>query len=179
MALEVCILGGGCFWCLDAVFRAVEGVVSSTCGYADGIVENPTYEQICTGNTGHAEVVEIAFENSAISFRQLLEIFFTIHDPTTLNRQGADVGTQYRSIIIFENESQKTEANSIIDLLAKNHVWHNRIVTEVKPRGKFYVAEDYHQDYFSKNPAGGYCQMVVRPKVLKFREAFLNLVREK
>ncbi len=175
---EVATLAGGCFWCLEAVFddlRGVEGVVS---GYAGGRVPDPTYEQVCAGTTGHAEVVQLTFDPRAVSFRELLEVFFTIHDPTTPNRQGADVGTQYRSAVFYHTPEQKEETQRVIRELEEARVWGAPIVTEVAPFEKFYPAEDYHQEYFRRNPAQPYCQVVVAPKVSKFRQKFLGKLKK-
>jgi len=179
MASEKALLGGGCFWCLDAVFREVKGVEKVISGYAGGARPNPTYEQICTGATGHAEVVEITFDPAVISFRNLLGIFFTIHDPTTLNRQGNDVGTQYRSVVFCQNEAQEEAVHEAIALLNDSGDYKNPVVTEIvdSPATKaipFWPAEDYHQDYFTQHPGQGYCQFVVAPKVAKFRQKFPN-----
>ncbi len=162
-------LGGGCFWCLEAVYDRVEGVASVTSGYAGGRVPNPTYRQVCYGNTGHAEVVQLEYDPNVIAYRDLLEIFFTIHDPTTKNRQGADVGPQYRSIILYHDEAQRATAEAVIDELEAEGVFDDPIVTEVEPLDAFYPAEDYHQDYFAKNPGQPYCQAVIAPKVNKLR----------
>lgn len=170
MKTETATLAGGCFWCLEAVYQRVKGVVHVESGYTGGHVPNPTYEQVCEGTTGHAEVVQIRFESDVISYRELLEIFFTIHDPTTPNRQGNDVGTQYRSAIYFATPEQRDTAKQVIACMG--NVWDAPIVTEVTPLGSYYKAEDYHQDYFNKHPLQGYCAFVVAPKVSKFREAF-------
>ncbi len=162
--------GGGCFWCLEAVYDRVEGVESVTSGYAGGHVENPTYRQVCNGTTGHAEVVQIEYNSAAITYRDLLEIFFTIHDPTTKNRQGADVGPQYRSIILYHDADQKATAETLIDDLESDGVFGDPIVTEVKPLNQFYRAEDRHQDYYRDNPGLPYCQAVIAPKVNKLRQ---------
>lgn len=162
--------GGGCFWCLDAVFRDTKGVLSVESGYMGGTVEHPGYQMVCSGRTGHAEVVQIKFDPRTITFQELLEIFFTIHDPTTLNRQGHDSGTQYRSVIFTHSKDQEISANKIIKDLEKHYP--NPIVTEVVPLSTFYPAEAYHQDYFSENPAQPYCQAVVRPKLEKFWKVF-------
>ncbi len=170
MAIESIVIGGGCFWCLDSVFRHLEGVTSSLCGYTAGHVSNPTYEAVCHGGTGHAEVVEIRFDNNVISLDTLLKIFFTIHDPTTLNRQGNDVGTQYRSILLHQNTAQKQQfEQALIDFQAN---FSNPIVTEIEALGTLYIAEDYHQDYFTNNPGNGYCQAVIPPKMIKVAEYF-------
>lgn len=170
--LHIATLGGGCFWCLEAVFQEVEGVRQVVSGYAGGHVDNPTYQQVCLELTGHAEVVQITFDPQIVSFGQLLEIFFTIHDPTTLNRQGADQGSQYRSAIYYHSEEQRDVANATIKRLTRDGVWAQPIVTEVAPLAKFYPAEGYHQNYYRNNPVQPYCLMVVRPKVAKYREKF-------
>ncbi len=169
---QVATLAGGCFWCLEAVFEQVPGVVHVVSGYTGGTLDNPNYEAVCGGQTGHAEAVRIAFDPAVISFRQLLEIFFSIHDPTTLNRQGNDVGTQYRSAIFYHDVRQRTEAESMIVELGNRHVWPAPIVTEILPAPEFYPAEDYHQHYYAQHPGQGYCQFVIAPKLAKFRELF-------
>ena len=169
-ALEVATLGGGCFWCLEAVYDQLRGVADVVSGYAGGHVTEPSYEQVCGGRTGHAEVVQVTFDPAVITYRQVLEVFFSIHDPTTLNRQGADVGPQYRSAIFYHSPEQKAAAEELIGELAGKQLWDGRIVTEVTPFEKFYPAEDYHQEYFARNPNQGYCQFVVAPKVAKFRK---------
>ncbi len=174
---DVATLGGGCFWCLEAVYDEIEGVISVESGYAGGHKPNPTYEEVCTGRTGHAEVVQIAFNPQVITFRDLLDIFFSIHDPTTLNRQGADVGPQYRSIILYHNEEQRRIAEEMIASLNAAKVWKNPIVTEVKPFTEFWMAEEYHQEYFAKNPYQGYCMAVVAPKVTKARKQFAGRIK--
>lgn len=166
----VATLGGGCFWCLEAVYDEVAGVQQVVSGYAGGSVANPTYEQVCSGATGHAEVVQITYDPDVVSYRDLLEIFFTIHDPTTPNRQGADVGTQYRSAIFYHDEAQRETAEAVIDDLTEQRVWSDPIVTEISPLDTFYRAEDYHQDYFRRNTYQPYCQFVVAPKVRKLRK---------
>ena len=171
-------LGGGCFWCLEAVFELVRGVDKVVSGYAGGSVPKPSYEQVCTGATGHAEVVQIAFDPAQVSFRDLVDIFFTIHDPTTLNRQGADVGTQYRSAIFYHNAAQKEVAEEAIKDWAGRGLWPDPIVTQVVPLQEFYAAEDYHQSYFRNHPNQGYCQAVINPKVAKFRKQFQAKMRE-
>jgi peptide-methionine (S)-S-oxide reductase len=163
---------GGCFWCLEAVFLRLKGVQRVESGYAGGHVENPTYRAVCTGSTGHAEVVQVDFDPSKITFSELLEVFFAIHDPTTLNRQGADVGTQYRSAIFYHDDVQKQEAERMIADLNAQNIWDNPIVTEVAPLTKFYPAEDYHREYYDRNPEQGYCQVVISPKVAKLRQKF-------
>jgi peptide-methionine (S)-S-oxide reductase len=167
---EVATLAGGCFWCLEAVFQDVEGVLEVMPGYAGGSVENPTYEQVSTGRTGHAESVQVTFDPGVISYREILEIFFSIHDPTTLNRQGADVGTQYRSAVFYHDERQKATAAEVTEGLGKAGLWRRPIVTEVTALEKFYPAEEYHRDYYKKHPEQGYCRMVISPKVSKFRQ---------
>lgn len=172
---ETVTLAGGCFWCLEAVYDEVKGVLSVESGYANGHVANPSYRDVCNGDTGHAEVVQIKFDPSVISFRDILNIFFVIHDPTTLNRQGADVGTQYRSGIYYHTPEQKEVAEQTIRELEAQKVWNQPIVTEVEALKDFYIAEDYHQEYFAKNPYQPYCMAVVAPKVSKFRKHFLEL----
>lgn len=177
-SLEHATLAGGCFWCLEAVFTELEGVHGVRSGYAGGHVANPTYEQVCTGQTGHAEVVEVAFDPAIISFGDLLDVFFGIHDPTTLNRQGHDVGSQYRSAIFYASEAQKTEAEDKIAELSAAGLWPNPIVTEVAKLDTFYAAEDYHRDYFARNPDQPYCQGVIAPKVAKFRKNHLDRLKK-
>ena len=170
-------LAGGCFWCLEAVYNQLRGVQSVESGYAGGHIPNPNYQQVCTGSTGHAEVVQIRFDPGVITFRDLLEIFFTIHDPTTLNRQGADVGTQYRSAIFYHTPEQRAEAEQIINEMNAEKVWDAPIVTEVVPLEKFYKAEDYHQEYYQNNASQPYCQVVIAPKVAKFRQKYLEKLK--
>jgi len=170
VSLEVATLAGGCFWCLEAVFWEVDGVESVVSGYTGGTTTNPTYQQVCTGKTGHAEAVQINFNPSKISYREIMEIFFSVHDPTTLNRQGADVGTQYRSAIFYHNEKQKAVAEEFIGELNKSKLREKSIVTQIVPLDTFYPAEDYHREYFSRHPEQAYCQMVISPKVSKFRK---------
>ena len=172
-AREVATLGGGCFWCLEAVYVDLRGVDRVVSGYAGGHVPNPSYERVCAGATGHAEVVQITFDPQEISFGDVLDVFFTIHDPTTLNRQGADIGTQYRSIILYHTPEQRAVAERKIAELAASGTWRDPIVTELKPLEAFYPAEDYHQNYFRDNPRQPYCQAVVAPKVAKARKTFL------
>jgi peptide-methionine (S)-S-oxide reductase len=176
--LETATLAGGCFWCLEAVYDDLKGVESVVSGYAGGALRNPTYEQICSGNTGHAEVVQLSFDPSVVSFKELLEVFFTIHDPTTLNRQGADVGTQYRSAVFYHTPEQKATAEQVIAELGAAKVWHSPIVTEVAPLDVFYPAENYHQEYFARNPYQPYCQVVVAPKVSKFRKQNIERLKK-
>lgn len=158
--------GGGCFWCIEAIYKLVEGIETVISGYAGGDTENPTYQEVCSGYTGHAEVIQVEYDPNLITYQEILEIFFSVHDPTTLNRQGADVGTQYRSIILTENEEQAAIAKEMINKVSADYK--NPIVTQVEPLTAFYPAEQYHQDYFEKNPFQGYCRMVVAPKVNKF-----------
>jgi peptide-methionine (S)-S-oxide reductase len=169
---------GGCFWCLEAVFDQVRGVESVESGYAGGHVENPSYRAVCTGTTGHAEVVQVHYDGNVVSYQDLLNIFFGIHDPTTLNRQGADIGTQYRSAIFYHNEDQKSIAEKFIQDLEMQKIFDRPIVTQVVPLDKFYMAEDYHQEYFAKNPYQAYCMAVVSPKVSKFRKHFQDLLKK-
>lgn len=176
---QVAILGGGCFWCLDAVFRGLDGVLGVESGYAGGSVPDPTYDAVCSGRTGHAEVVKVTFDPAVLSFRDLLTVFFTIHDPTTKDRQGNDVGTQYRSVIFCETADQRADAEAVIAELTAKEIWRDPIVTEIAPRATFYPAENYHQDYFARNGAQPYCQIVVAPKVAKFRKAFADRLRKK
>ncbi|MEX2151745.1 MAG: peptide-methionine (S)-S-oxide reductase MsrA [Gemmatimonadaceae bacterium] len=166
--------GGGCFWCLDGAIRQLRGVEKIVSGYAGGKRPNPTYEQVCSGTTGHAEVVQISFDPSIITYRDLLGVLFTIHDPTTLNRQGSDIGTQYRSVIFYHSPEQEQDAKEVIRELESNKVWEDPIVTEVVPYSVFYPAEGYHQDYFNKNPNQPYCSAVVAPKVSKIRKAYFD-----
>jgi len=176
--LHTATLAGGCFWCLEAVFDDIKGVLGVESGYAGGHVENPSYRAVCTGSTGHAEVVQVHFDPNIVSYRDLLNVFFAIHDPTTLNRQGADVGTQYRSAIFYHNDDQKMVAEALIDELNSQKIWDNPIITDVSPLEKFYIAEDYHQEYFARNPYQPYCQAVVAPKVSKFRKHFLEMLKK-
>jgi peptide-methionine (S)-S-oxide reductase len=174
---EVATLAGGCFWCLDAVFRGLKGVEQVVSGYAGGTVPNPSYEAVCTGRTGHAEVVQVTFDPAILSYRDLVEVFFGIHDPTTLNRQGADVGTQYRSAIYYHSLEQERTAREVIAALEREQVFDAPIVTEVAPATEFYPAEEYHQDYFRRNPGQGYCRAVIAPKVAKFRKEHLERLK--
>lgn len=176
-AREVATLGGGCFWCLEAVYDELKGVEKVESGYAGGNVPNPTYEQVCSGRTGHAEVVQITFDPATISFKELLDVFFTIHDPTTRNRQGNDVGPQYRSIILYHDSGQRAVAEQAIAELNAAKLWGKPIVTELVPFTAFYPAEEYHQEYFQRNPYQPYCQLVVAPKVAKARKHFLDKLK--
>ncbi len=174
---EIATLAGGCFWCLEAVYDELKGVEDVVSGYAGGHVENPSYQAVCSGRTGHAEVVQIRFNSQVVSFKDLLGVFFTIHDPTTLNRQGADVGTQYRSAIFYHSLEQKMLAEQVIAEIEAAALWPNPVVTEVTPLDAFYPAEDYHQEYFRRNPYQGYCRAVVAPKVAKFRAKYLEKLK--
>ncbi|UCH49328.1 MAG: peptide-methionine (S)-S-oxide reductase MsrA [Betaproteobacteria bacterium] len=174
---EEAILAGGCFWCLEAVFDRLQGVESVESGYMGGSIDSPTYEQVCQGDTGHAEVVRVEFDPVIISYRELLTVFFSIHDPTTLNRQGSDVGTQYRSAIFYLSPEQKSSADAVIDELTKQKVFAKPIVTEVVPASTFYIGEGYHQRYFENNPQQPYCQFVVSPKVTKFRQQWADKLK--
>lgn len=175
--METITLGGGCFWCLEAVYEELKGVASVESGYAGGNVANPDYRSVCEGTTGHAEVVQVHWDPAVVSLRDLLHVFFVVHDPTTRNRQGADVGTQYRSIILYGDDGQKRVAEEVMREIAGERIWSGSLVTELKSLETFYRAEEYHQDYFAKNPEQGYCQVVVRPKVLKAREKFAHLLK--
>lgn len=175
MATEIATLGGGCFWCTEAVFQQMAGITAVESGYTGGQVANPSYEQICEGTTGHAEVVRLSFDPAVVSFREILEVFFTIHDPTTLNRQGNDVGTQYRSVIYYHTPQQQEIAKQVISEMA--NVWDAPIVTELSPAVTYYKAESYHQNYFRQNPLQGYCAFIVAPKVSKFRQTFRDRIK--
>ncbi len=175
--LQIAVLGGGCFWCTEAIYKQLRGVVGVTSGYAGGEMANPKSEQVYGGSTGHAEVIKVEFDSNQVSYRDLLEVFFAVHDPTTLNKQGNDVGEQYRSIILYADEEQKQQAEAIIRELEEAHAYENPIVTEIKPLEKFYEAEDYHQDYLENNPNQPYCQLVINPKIKKFKEKFASLLK--
>jgi peptide-methionine (S)-S-oxide reductase len=175
--LQTLVLGGGCFWCTEAVFKEVRGVVDVESGYSNGQAQQPTYEEVCTGRTGHAEVVKLTYDPSQVSTRQLLEIFFVVHDPTQLNRQGNDVGTQYRSGIYFTTPEQQQVAEDMLRTIGQEKLFGRPVVTEVQPLANYSPAEDYHQDFFEKNPTQGYCLAVAAPKVAKFRKTFTDLVR--
>ena len=177
MQLQTATLGGGCFWCLEAVYELVNGVESVVSGYAGGHVVNPSYEQVCTGTTGHAEVTQVTYNPSVVSLSHILDIFFTIHDPTTLNRQGYDVGPQYRSIILYHDDEQKAEAEAAIKRVSEQGLYRDPLVTQVEPLDIFYQAESYHQEYFRSNPGASYCQVIIEPKVAKFREKYLADLR--
>lgn len=175
---EVATLAGGCFWCLEAIFKEVKGVQRVLSGYTGGEKINPTYEEVCSDKTGHAEAIDITFFPDMISYREILEIFFTVHDPTTLNRQGNDVGTQYRSAIFYHNEAQKIIAEQVIKEINEAHIWDAPIITEVKPYAKFYSAEEYHREYFSRHPEQSYCQTVISPKLNKFRQRWAKRLKK-
>lgn len=176
--LEVATLAGGCFWCLEAVFDDLKGVESVESGYSGGHVQNPSYAQVCDGDTGHSEVVQVTFDPQVLSYKDLLKVFFTIHDPTSLNRQGNDVGTQYRSAIFYHNEEQKMTADEVIREIEAAKIWDRPVVTEVTPFDKFFMAEDYHQEYFKNNPFQGYCRAIIAPKVTKFRHTFADQLKK-
>ncbi|KTG19142.1 methionine sulfoxide reductase A [Pseudoalteromonas sp. XI10] len=173
--IQIATFGGGCFWCIDAAFRRVKGVLNVSSGYAGGEIENPSYQQICTGLTGHAEVVQLDFDSSIVSYNTLLEMFFTLHDATQLNRQGNDVGTQYRSVIYYHDEKQKAESQAMIDALQKQI--REPIVTELSPLTNFYPAEQYHQDYYNENPNQGYCSILIAPKIAKFEQYYADKLK--
>lgn len=175
--MEQATLGGGCFWCLEAVYLGLKGVSAAKSGYAGGLVPNPTYEQVCGKRTGHAEVVQVTFDPAVVSYADLLRVFFTIHDPTTKDRQGADVGPQYRSIILTHSDAQAETAKSVIAEITEAGVYSGKVVTEVEPLTKFWPAEPEHDDYFNRNPFSGYCRAVVAPKVQKFRKTFADRVK--
>lgn len=175
--LQQATLAGGCFWCLESAFNTVQGVESAYSGYAGGQLNNPTYEQVCSGNTGHAEVVRVNFDSDTLSYREVLEIFFALHNPTQLNRQGNDVGSQYRSAIFYHDADQKQLAQQIIDEIIEEQIWPDPVVTELTPLDNYYQAEDYHQDYFSNNPQNQYCNMVVAPKLAKFKKTFARKLK--
>jgi peptide-methionine (S)-S-oxide reductase len=177
MAIETATLGGGCFWCVEAVYDQLQGVTDVVSGYMGGALPNPSYEMVCTGATGHAEVVQVKFDNSIVSYDDILRVFFTVHDPTQLNRQGNDVGTQYRSVIFTHSDAQREAAGRIIREVAEQGLYPGRIVTEVTPASAFYPAEDYHQEYFARNPQQGYCRVVVAPKVAKFRKQYMDRLK--
>ena len=175
--LQVATFAGGCFWCTEAIFTRLEGVEKVVSGYTGGHIKNPAYREICSGNTGHAEAIQIFFDETIITFKELLDIFFATHDPTTLNRQGNDVGTQYRSAIFYSNEIQKQEATDFIDFLEREHIFNNPITTEIVKLEVFYNAEDYHQDYYNLNEEQPYCQFVIYPKLKKLKETYLNKLK--
>lgn len=176
--LQQTTLGGGCFWCLEAVYEELTGVTKVVSGYTGGRTVDPTYQDICGGDSGHAEVVQITFDPAVTSFAEILGVFFSIHDPTTLNRQGADVGTQYRSAVFFHDDDQRRIALAAVDAVNESGAWSNRVVTEVTPLHRFYRAEDYHQDYYADNATQGYCQVVINPKLAKFRKDFADKLKK-
>lgn len=177
-ALEIATLGGGCFWCLEAVYSELKGVLKVESGYSGGDVKNPTYDQVCSDETGHAEVVQVTYDPDVITYREILEVFFSIHDPTTLNRQGADVGTQYRSVIFYHDDNQKRVAEEVMREVEKSDIWGRPIVTQLVPFVEFFKAEEYHQNYFRNNPNQPYCQVVVAPKVAKFRKKYFDRLQK-
>lgn len=177
--LDTITLGGGCYWCVEAIYEQLNGVTSVVSGFSGGKTINPTYEEVCKGNTGHAEVVQITFDKSKTNLDEILKVFFTVHDPTTLNRQGEDEGTQYRSVIFYRNEAQKLVAQTIITALKKGKVYDKTIVTILEPLSKFYAAKEYHQNYFEKNKNQPYCQMVIQPKLEKFEKIFKDRLKRK
>jgi peptide-methionine (S)-S-oxide reductase len=176
--LEFATFGNGCFWCTEAIFEQLEGVTKVESGYAGGEVKSPSYKEVCTGNTGHAEVIRLTYDPKLISYRELLDVFFSTHDPTTLNRQGADVGTQYRSAIFYHNDDQKAEAEKIIADLENEKVFDNKIVTEITAINNYSVAENYHQDYYNNNKNQGYCRMVINPKIEKFKKKYKSKLKK-
>ena len=176
--LQFATFGNGCFWCTEAIFEQLEGVSKVESGYAGGEVKNPTYKEVCTGNTGHAEVIRLTYNPKVISYRELLDVFFSTHDPTTLNRQGADVGTQYRSAIFYHNDEQKAEAEKILADLENDKVFDSKIVTEITAINNYYVADNYHQDYYNNNKNQGYCRMVINPKLEKFRKKYKSKLKK-
>ncbi len=177
-AIDTITLGGGCFWCVEAIYERLAGVVSAVSGFSGGTVKNPTYEEVCTGSTGHAEVVQIAYDTTKISLDEILKVFFSVHDPTTLNRQGNDVGTQYRSVIFYRDKHQKDVAASIIRALDRENVYNNPVVTQLEPFTKFYRAEDYHQEYYDNNKNAPYCRLVIQPKLEKFEKVFKDRLKK-
>ncbi len=176
---ETATLGGGCFWCLEAVYAELQGVHKIVSGYAGGTVPNPSYKLVCSGQSGHAEVVQVTFDPAVVSYQDLLRVFFTIHDPTTLNRQGADVGTQYRSVIFYHNEGQKRDAEAVIAEISSAGIWPKPLVTELSPAAAFFPAEDYHQEYYRYNSRQPYCQVVIAPKLAKFRKEYMARLKKR
>ena len=176
---EVATLGAGCFWCVEAIYQRLEGVEKVESGYSGGTVKNPSYEQVCTGRTGHAEVIQVTFDTKKLSYKELLQVFFKTHDPTTLNKQGADVGTQYRSAIFYHNDEQKKIAEQVKKETDAAKIWDDPIVTEISPFTSFYKAEEYHQDYYNQNSFQPYCMMVINPKLSKFKKEFSNKLKKK
>ncbi len=177
-SIDTITLGGGCFWCVEAVYERLQGVIKVESGYSGGTVKNPTYKEVCTGLTGHAEVAQITYDNSKTSLEEILKVFFTVHDPTTLNRQGNDVGTQYRSVIFYRNDHQRMIARNIMDALNNEKVYGKPIVTQLVPFTKFYLAEDYHQDYYNNNRNLPYCKLVIQPKLEKFEKIFKDRLKK-
>ena len=177
--LEVATLGGGCFWCIEAAFDEIQGVMNVASGYSGGKIQSPSYEQVCTGTTGHAEVVQVTFDSTVVSFREILEIFFTAHDPKTLNQQGADIGTQYRSVIFYHTEKQKKTANQVIEEFETRKVWDQPIVTQIEAFTMFYKAEDYHRKYFARHSEAGYCRVVIAPKIAKLRKKYKGKLKKR
>jgi len=178
MAKKVATFGGGCFWCIEAGFKRIKGVEKAVSGYMGGMPEHPSYQEVCTGETGHAEVVQVTYEEEQVSYETLLEVFWALHDPTTLNRQGADMGTQYRSVIFYHDEIQKTTAEKAIKALDSSDRYPDKVVTELSPAETFYPAEGYHQDYYDLNPGQGYCRVVIDPKIAKLKATFKPLLKE-
>ncbi len=176
--IQQATLGGGCFWCIESAFNSVEGVESALSGYAGGETDDPTYKSVCSGTTGHAEVVRVTYDADQLSYREVLEIFFALHDPTQINRQGNDVGPQYRSVIFYHDDAQKQQAEAIIDEINREEIWPDPVVTEVVELNNYHQAEDYHQDYFKNNPQNQYCAMVVAPKLAKFKKTFAEKLRK-
>ena len=176
-SLDTAVLAGGCFWCMEAIFSQLKGIEKVESGYCGGSVKNPSYKEVCTGKTGHAESIRITFNPAVISYKQILRVFFTLHDPTSLNRQGNDVGSQYRSEIFYVNENQKEAAEQVIKEVTEEKLWDNPIVTVLEPLREFYIAEEYHQDYYKKNPLNPYCFMVIKPKIAKLRKEYLDFLK--
>lgn len=177
--LDTITLGGGCFWCVEAIYRQLDGVVTAESGFSGGTMVNPSYRDVCTGTTGHAEVVQITYDTTKVSLEEILKVFFTVHDPTTLNKQGADEGTQYRSVILYRNAQQRREATDLINALQKEKIYDNPIVTTITPFKRFYKAEDYHQNYYNQNKDQQYCQLVIQPKLEKFEKLFKDRLKKK
>jgi peptide-methionine (S)-S-oxide reductase len=178
-AIETATLGGGCFWCLEAVYSELNGVLKVESGYAGGHIKNPTYEEVCSDETGHAEVIQVTYDPTIITYREILQVFFSIHDPTTLNRQGHDVGSQYRSVIFYQDDNQKRVAEEVMQEIAKSKIWNGKLVTQLVPFVEFFKAEEYHQNYFKNNPYQPYCQVIVAPKVAKFRKQYFDKLSKK
>ena len=174
----VATLGGGCFWCLEAIYNELKGIIKVESGYTGGPVPNPTYKQVCTGTTGHAEVIQITYDPNIITFKEILQIFFTMHDPTTLNRQGNDVGTQYRSIILYHNQNQKKTTDQVINEITQARIWNAPIITQIIPYNIFYKAEEYHQEYYKKNPEQSYCRIIIAPKIAKLRKQYFEKLKK-